>query len=141
MIIVALFAALMCVFAPLAVPIGAVPLSLATFIIYITSGILGTKSVFAVLLYILIGAVGLPVFSYGTGGFEKLIGPTGGYITGYILCAIIAGLISRHCFKSCVITAIGFFAGTVMLYLFGTGWFSIYTGSDFVASLYACPAK
>ncbi len=138
MIIIALFAALMCIFAPMTLPLGPVPLTLATFIVYIAVGLLGVKSVYSVILYIFIGAVGLPVFSYGTGGFEKLIGPTGGYITGYILCAIIAGLISRQFYKSCVITAVGFFVGTVMLYLFGTIWFSIYTGSDFIASLYAC---
>ncbi len=138
MIVVALFAALMCIFSPIAVPFGPVPFSLATFIVYVTSGILGTKSVFAVMLYILIGGVGLPVFSYSTGGFEKLIGPTGGFIWGYLICALIGGYIVKRFYSSKLLTATGFLLGTLALSLIGTVWFALYTGGTFFASLFAC---
>lgn len=137
-IVIALFAALLCIFAPIAFPIGPVPLSLATFIIYITSGMLTTKSVFVVLLYILIGAVGLPVFSYGTGGFEKLIGPTGGFIWGYLICALICGYIIKCFYSSCIMTVTAFVIGTLALYVIATVWFYLYTGGTFLASLFVC---
>lgn len=138
MIIVALFAALMCVFAPLAIPLGPIPLTLATFIVYIAVGLLGTKSVYSVLLYIFVGAVGLPVFSYGTGGFEKLIGPTGGFIWGYLICALLGGFVIKCFYNNYIMTAAGLFIGTLALYLTGTVWFAVYTGSTFAASVLAC---
>ena len=82
MAFIAVMAALICVAAPFAVPMpGLVPISLATFAVYLAGGILGAKKgTIAVLIYVLLGAVGLPVFSGGAGGFAKLFGVSGGYI-------------------------------------------------------------
>ena len=85
----ALFAALLCVTAPFSISIGPIPISLATFTVYVAALVCGWKGgCLAVAAYLVLGAVGLPVFSGFMGGFERLVGPTGGYLIGYIPCAI-----------------------------------------------------
>jgi len=76
MAFIAVMAALICVAAPWSVPMpGLVPVSLATFAVYLAGSLLGwKKGTIAVLIYVLLGAVGLPVFSGGAGGFAKLFG-------------------------------------------------------------------
>ena len=89
---VAVMTALLCILGPLVIPIGPVPLSLATFGILLAAYILGpVQGAGAVLLYIAMGAIGLPVFSGFQAGFAKIAGPTGGYLLGYFFLALIAG--------------------------------------------------
>ena len=79
MIFTAIMAAIICVCAPFSIPVPGllVPISLATFAVYLAGGVLGAKrGALAVLVYILIGAVGLPVFSGFSGGLAKLFGVT-----------------------------------------------------------------
>ena len=79
MSVTALMAAVMCVLGPLTVPIGAVPISLANFVICLTAWLLGPKfGTLSVAVYLLIGLVGVPVFSGYGAGIAKLAGPTGG---------------------------------------------------------------
>ena len=93
MSVTALMAAAMCVLGPLTVPIGAVPISLANFVICLTAWLLGPKfGTLSVAVYLLIGLVGVPVFSGYGAGIAKLAGPTGGYLVGYLLLAFIGGL-------------------------------------------------
>ena len=81
MSVTALMAAAMCVLGPLTVPIGAVPISLANFVICLTAWLLGPKfGTLSVAVYLLIGLVGVPVFSGYGAGIAKLAGPTGGYL-------------------------------------------------------------
>ena len=92
--IIALFAAIMCILGPLSIPIGPVPISLTTFAVFLSVYLLGAKkSAISVIIYLLIGLTGLPVFSGFQGGVAKLAGPTGGYIIGYIAAAFLVGLI------------------------------------------------
>ena len=89
---IALLSALICILAPWSVPVGPVPVTLATFAIYTVSAAAGKrKGVVAVLVYLLIGAIGLPVFSNFTGGAQKVLGVTGGYMVGYVPMAFITG--------------------------------------------------
>jgi biotin transporter BioY len=82
----ALFTALMCVLSPFAIPMQPVPITLATLVVYIIAGLLDYKyAAIPVVLYILIGLMGVPVFSNGTAGLAVLGGPTAGFIYGYIL--------------------------------------------------------
>ena len=86
--------AIICVIAPFAItiPISPVPISLATFVIYLTIIILGWRDgVISVVLYVFLGFAGAPVFTGFTGGAGKVLGPTGGYIIGYIFLAFIEG--------------------------------------------------
>lgn len=94
MVLIALMTAIICVIAPFAIiiPISPVPISLATFAIYLTIIILGWKDgVISVVLYVFLGFAGAPVFTGFTGGAAKILGPTGGYIIGYIFLAFIEG--------------------------------------------------
>ena len=78
----------MCVLGPLTVPIGAVPISLANFVICLTAWLLGPKfGTLSVAVYLCIGLIGVPVFSGYGAGLAKLAGPTGGYLVGYLLLA------------------------------------------------------
>jgi biotin transport system substrate-specific component len=98
MVFTAVFAAVLCVVSPLTIPIGPIPLSLATFAIYLAASTLDWKyGTLSVVVYVALGLVGLPVFSRFEGGIQKLVGPSGGFIAGYILMALAAGLIlSRY---------------------------------------------
>ena len=90
MAVTALMAAVMCVLGPLTVPIGAVPISLANFVICLTAWLLGPKfGTLSVAVYLCIGLIGVPVFSGYGAGLAKLAGPTGGYLVGYLLLALI----------------------------------------------------
>ena len=135
MVLIAVFAAVLCAAAPFSIAIGPVPLSLATLVIYLSSGTLGWKyGTVSVILYITLGAAGLPVFSHFEGGFHKIAGLTGGYIVGYIPLALAAGLVFTTSEKrwSCVP---GMVTGTVLLYTFGTIWFMLMTKNTLPASL------
>ncbi len=90
----ALLAAVICAVSPWTIPLGPIPLSLASLGVYLAACVLDCKhGVAAVVAYVVIGGVGLPVFSGARGGFGALVGPTGGYIIGYILLALAEGLI------------------------------------------------
>ena len=83
MVMMALFAAVTCVLAPLAVPIGPVPISLTNLVIYISLYVLGWKQgTITYIVYLLLGLAGLPVFSGFESGIGKFAGPTGGYLAG-----------------------------------------------------------
>lgn len=139
MVFTALFAAIICVAAPFSVQVGPIPITLATFAIYLTGAILGGKrGVAAVAVYIMIGAVGLPVFSNFNGGFGALTGPTGGYIIGYIPLVFLTGIFSEMNSKKHWTMIVGMVLGTAALYSFGTAWYMIMTGKDFITSLSLC---
>lgn len=92
---VALMASIICILAPLSIPIpfSIVPISCATFAVYLSAGVLGAKlGTISVAIYILLGFVGLPVFAGWSAGAGIVIGPTGGYIFGYLLIAFFTGI-------------------------------------------------
>lgn len=139
MVFTAVSAAVICVFAPLSIPFGAVPLSLATFAVYLAAALLGkAKGCAAVLVYILIGAVGVPVFSGFMGGFAVISGLTGGFIVGYLPCAFLTAMFTEHFGAKVWAIAVGMTLGTVALYTVGTAWFIVCTGSELFAALAVC---
>ena len=141
MTLTAVMAALICIAGPLVVPVGPVPLSLATFAVYLAGAVLGKKrGTIAVGLYLLIGIIGVPVFSGFSGGFQKLAGVTGGYLAGYLPCAFLSGLGAERAEKSSrkwLLPALAA-AGTAALYALGTAWFMIQTGNTIGAALGLC---
>lgn len=138
MAMIGLMTAVTCVVAPLAIPIGPVPISLTTLILYFSVYLLGTKQAFiSCVIYLLLGMVGLPVFSGFTGGPAKLAGPTGGYLLGYLLMILIAGIfISRSDGKKWI-DLTGMILGTAALYTLGTIWLSAQAGIGLKAALFA----
>ncbi len=139
-------AAIICVLAPLAIPItGLVPVTLATFAVMLAGVLLGGRfGALSALIYLIIGAVGLPVFSGYSGGIAKLFGPTGGYLIGYIPLAFIVGALyhgfgrNASGFKKYAVMVASMIAGTAVLYAFGTAWFCIVTETDVIAALMTC---
>ncbi|WP_194610155.1 biotin transporter BioY [Clostridium vitabionis] len=122
-VLIAVMAAVICILGPLSIPIGPVPVTLTNFAIYITMYVLGTRDgAIAYLLYMLIGLAGLPVFSGFTGGPAKLLGPTGGYLIGFLPMALIAGAVIVKAGRKPVLSVIGMFAATWVPYLLGTAW-------------------
>ena len=139
----AVFAAMLCAVAPLAIYIGPIPLTFATFVIYMAGGVLGKKqAAVAVAVYILLGAFGLPVFSGFSGGFGRVVGPTGGYLVGYIPLAYLSGLFTENetapVRRGAVRGGLGMILGTVALYVLGTAWFMIYNRTPLIPALSAC---
>ena len=129
MALIAVMTAVICILGPLSIPIGPVPISLGTLALYLTVYILGMKrSVIATVIYILIGLVGVPVFSGFSAGPAKLAGPTGGYIIGYIPMVIIAGLFVDRYFKNYLLSIIGMVLATAVLYIIGTAWLAYSAG-------------
>ncbi len=139
---IAVMAALLCVAGPLTVAVGPVPLSLATFAIYLAALVLGSKRAAAVVaVYLLIGAAGIPVFSGFTAGLQKLAGVTGGYLIGYLPCAFVSGLGAGNESDSQparIRQALRMAAGTLILYTLGTVWFIQQTGNALGAALSLC---
>ena len=124
MAVTALMAAVMCVLGPLTVPIGAVPISLANFVICLTAWLLGPKfGTLSVAVYMCIGLIGVPVFSGYGAGLAKLAGPTGGYLVGYLLLALIGGLFIEKSNGNPVVSGIGLVLGDAACYVLGTAWF------------------
>ena len=94
MILISLFAALTAVGAFVSIPIGLVPISLQNLFTFLSGMVLGSKlGTFSQLIYILLGVVGLPVFSGFRGGFGVLLGPTGGFLTGFVISTYVVGKI------------------------------------------------
>ena len=94
LILAAIFTAVNVVCAQIQIPIAPVPISLATFAIFLTAGLLEHKyGSLSLIVYVLLGAIGVPVFAGFSGGFGIITGPTGGYIIGYIFTAFITGFI------------------------------------------------
>ena len=140
----AVMAAVICVLGPIsmAIPISPVPISLASMAVYLAVTVLGMKlGTLSCLFYLLLGLVGLPVFSGGSAGAAKLFGPTGGYLVGYLFLALIAGaFVGRYTenkWKSIAFAALGMVLGTMVLYALGTAWLAYSAGMDFQAALWA----
>ena len=119
---IALCAALLAPCAWLSIPTQP-PFTMQTFGVFLTLLLLGARDgAIAIALYILLGAMGAPVFSGFNGGMGALLGPTGGYIVGFLLICPIYGLLCRN--KAGLwAKALALFLGLLACYAFGTLWF------------------
>ena len=133
-VFIGLFAALIAVCSQIQIP-GAVPFTLQTFAVFLAAGLLGGgRGTVAVLIYILLGAIGLPVFAGFKGGIGALLGTTGGYIIGFIFSTLIMWgfeLISvTGKAKKMILLGISMILGLIVCYAFGTVWFmTVYTNT------------
>ncbi len=129
LVMMAIFAAILCISAYISIPIpvpGAPHITLLNFVILLIALLFPLQqSFFIILVWMLLGVVGLPVFSGYTGGIAKLAGPTGGYLVGFILLALISGIVLEKTNRNIVWSFVGMVAGTAIAYLFGTVWFVI----------------
>ena len=136
--LIALFAAIIAISSWITVSIGPVPFTLQTFGVFLAIRFLGAKKGTAsVIIYILLGAVGLPVFSGFRGGIGHIVGPTGGYILGFILSGVVI-LICDKLFKNKLIfKAIADALALLACYALGTAWFYFTMGVEKGMSLWA----
>ncbi len=129
---VAIGCALLCVLAPLSIPIGAVPITLATFAVYLIGAIYSPiKATAAVALYVLLGLAGVPVFSGYKSGLAVLSGPTGGFIIGYIPAVLIQSILTTKFKEKKASYVFGIILGTIFIYGFGLAWFLISTNGKY----------
>ncbi|MDR1066020.1 MAG: biotin transporter BioY [Clostridiales bacterium] len=134
----AMFAAFTAVFSQISIPIGPVPINLATLSVLMAGGLLGARGgACSQIIFLLTGAAGAPVFSGFRGGFSALAGPTGGYIVGYVLAAWFTGFFYQKR-KTTGALVFGMIVGSMTCYAFGLAWFMIVTSNDFLRSISAC---
>jgi len=136
--LIALFVAITIILSQIVVPVAPVPISLSMIAIYLSGALLGWKrGGITQIIYLLIGAVGLPVFASAKGGIPVLFGPTGGYIFGYVVATIIIGFIIEKARAMNVYVIIGAMtAGLISCYLLGTIWLGFITEIGFVKALF-----
>lgn len=116
---------------------ASIPFTLQTMGVFTTVGLLGGKrGTLTVLTYILLGAIGIPVFAGLTGGVSVLLGTTGGYIIGFLLSALLMWGIETIMGRNQIVLAFSMIAGLIVCYVFGTAWFMlIYTQHSGVIGL------
>lgn len=134
--IIGLMAAVICILGPLSIPIGVVPISFTNLAIFFALYILGTKkATMSFIIYMLIGLVGVPVFSGFSGGPSKLLGPTGGYIIGFLFMTLISGFFIDRFIDKWYLCVVGMILGMAACYLFGTIWLSYQANLSINAAL------
>lgn len=115
-----LFIAMTTVFSWVSIPFIPVPITLQTMAVLLTGSIMKRYAGIPMAMYLLLGAIGLPVFHNGAAGLGVLIGPTGGYLVGFVPAAILVGLCYEQ--ESEKIQMAGLGLATLVIYLFGLSW-------------------
>lgn len=148
MVTAALLAALLCVIAPWSIPIKPVAITLATMAVIFVTMVIGWKlGLLVCLVYLLIGAVGVPVFSNFQGGFAKLTGSTGGYLIGYFALVLVGGIFhdtvamkfyDRNKIIYYLLSFVGFIIGTAALYALGTAYYMYISKTPLKAAIAGC---
>lgn len=136
----AMMTAIISVLAPLAIPLsGGVPISLATFAVMLAGATLGPKyGTLSVLLYLIIGSIGIPVFANYASGFANVIGSTGGYLIGYLPLAFCTGFFYETFNQKIAGLILGIIVGEIILYTLGTIWFMFVSQTNLASSLAWC---
>lgn len=111
---------------------SAVPLTLQTLAVLLMGGLLGSKKgALAVMTYLAEGSLGIPVFAGGAAGLAKLVGPTGGYLLGFILCAFLVGyLLEKGWKEKYFLTLVAMTIGSLVILAIGSFWLSFFVGSE-----------
>ena len=136
MSLAAIMTAVTCILSPISLNIGPVPISLGTFAVSLSVCILGRNlGMLSYLLYLLLGFIGLPVFSNYGAGVEKLLGPTGGYLIVMIFLAFIGGFAGEKFSKIPIKQYLGLMLGIAFCYLLGTLWLGKVLSMDFGKAL------
>jgi biotin transport system substrate-specific component len=124
--IIAVFLALMLVLSPISIPMVPVPITLATLMVYLISAMLPLKvAPLVIVLYVLLGLAGLPVFSNFSGGPAVLMGPTGGFIFGYILASVLESFLITRFKEKKWMYPVSMVLATIVIYAFGSAWFMV----------------
>ncbi len=137
--LIGLMTAVTCVLGPVSfpLPISPVPISLGALGILLATYLLGMKwGTLSCLVYLLLGLAGLPVFTGFSGGLGKVLGPTGGYLLGYIFLSLLAGFFVGKWPSKWPLHMVGMLLGTAVMYLFGTLWLAYLVKRSFAEALW-----
>lgn len=138
-VLVGVFVAIISICAWISIPTVPIPITLQTLGIFFTASILGAKmGTVSIIIYILLGAVGLPIFSNFTGGLGILLSPTGGFIVGFIFTALLIGIITTYFKNNIVTNTLAMILGLLLCYTFGSVWYCFYAGVDFITAVLIC---
>ena len=145
MTLCAVFSAIICVLSVISIPVGAIPVSLGLLAVIFTAVVLDPISAFiSVAVYLILGAVGVPVFAGFRSGIDALIGPTGGYLWSYPFTALLISFFTKLIMNDnakrfdVVLIALSCAAGVVLCYLCGTVHYTLYAHIPFVEALKIC---
>ena len=129
-VLVVLFSAFVALTAQVEIPLWPVPLTLQTLGVLFTGAVLGSRrGALALLLYLTEGALGLPVFAGGASGVGYMLGPTGGYLVGFVVAAGVVGrLAQRGWDRRLVWAAVAMVIGNVIIYACGVAWLAVFLG-------------
>lgn len=133
---IGIFAAVLAVCSWIAIP-TAIPVTLQTMGVFLTVGLLGgRRGTTAVLVYILLAAIGMPVLAGFSGGLGVLLGSTGGYVLGFLCSALLMWGIEKLFGKSLWVLGISMVLGLLVCYAFGTAWYMVvYTSANGAVAL------
>ena len=130
LVYIAICTSLICICSWITIP-GTIPFTLQTFAIFVTLGLLGWKrGLFSILIYIILGIIGLPVFSSFNSGIGVILGPTGGYIIGFLFSSFLYFLLEKFIKNENVKLILGFILSLILCYLIGTIWFYYVYGNN-----------
>ncbi len=140
LVIIAMFTAVICILSQISIQVQPIPFTLGLFAIFLTGAMLSPRNaLLAVLVYLLLGTFGLPVFVGFKGGPGVLVGMTGGYLMAYPLMAFITALSYKLAKKYKVIVLVtGMVVSLLLCYLIGTAWFTYITDNTFYTALTLC---
>lgn len=125
MAVIALSTAMITVCAWISIP-TVVPFTLQTFAIFTVAGLFGMKRAGLTMgVYLLLAAIGIPVLAGMKGGFDKIVGTTGGYIVGFVFIALIVGCVSDKFGRKVIPLVLSMLLGLAVCYAFGTAWFML----------------
>lgn len=127
-VLASLMAALTAVGAYIHVPIGPVPIVLSTLFVLLSGLLLGSKWGFvSMAIYLIAGAMGIPVFAGGKGGVVHFLGPTGGYLFGYMIASWMTGLMTERSPVLLILDILAVIIGSIVIYALGVPWLKIIT--------------
>lgn len=137
--IIAVFSATIAICAWITIPFQLIPFTLQTFAVFLILSVLGgKKGLISIAVYILLGMVGVPVFSGFKGGLAALMGPTGGYIWGFLLQALVFILFEKYAKKIKFYQVYALILGALLCYAAGTVWFVfVYSANVKAISLFS----
>ena len=137
---VGLFTAVIAIMAQISIPMPlGVPMTMQTFAITLAAVVLGAKlSTYSTLVYLLLGAVGVPVLANFSGGLDKFVGPTGGFLISFPIMAFIIGWGVEHKDKFKGEFVVALIVGTVVNYIIGVAMFCILTANSVAVGISAC---
>lgn len=136
--LIALMAAVICVCSWVTIPVGTIPFTLQTFGVFLALRFLGgKKGTVSIIIYLLLGAAGLPVFSNFGAGIGKIMGPTGGYLLGFIFSGLVIAVLEKFDKQVKYLRIITDLIAMISYYALGTAWFYFFIGKSSGMTVFA----